>query len=134
MPRMPSWKPPRNVTKALEDGDGFWEDESWWPIILTATSGTVLNGREIPVAWQIEFDPSDDQLEAANAKLDEAGIEPDGYGWGECVRTNVEKLNPGLAKRLHLNDCETSTCVIWVESEEDCRMLIEAVWGLLFQE
>jgi len=27
MPKMPPWKPPKNIPKALEDGDGFWEDE-----------------------------------------------------------------------------------------------------------
>ena len=26
MPKMPTWKPPKNIPKALEDGDGFWED------------------------------------------------------------------------------------------------------------
>jgi hypothetical protein len=29
MPKMPTWKPPKNIAKALEDGDGSWEDERW---------------------------------------------------------------------------------------------------------
>ncbi len=134
MPKMPKWKLPNNIAKALEDGAGFWEDERWSPILLTAMSGTELNGREIPIAWQIEFDPSEDALEPANAGLEEIGIEPDGYGWGEYIRNSIRKANPGLAKRLHLTDCETETCVIWVESDEDCRMLLEATWKLLFRE
>jgi hypothetical protein len=132
MPKMPRWKPPKDIAKALEDGDGFWEDERWSPILLTAMSGTELNGRHIPIAWQIEFDPSGDEFEAANAKLEEVGIEPDGYGWGEYIRQRIRKPNPALAKRLHLADCETDTCVIWVESEDDCRILLETTWGLVF--
>jgi hypothetical protein len=134
MAKMPKWKPPKNIAKALEDGNGFWEDARWSPILLTAMSGTELNGREIPIAWQIEFDPSEDDLEGANARLQEMGIESDGYGWGEYIRKSIRKSNPELAKRLHLADCETDTCVIWVGSDEDCRMLLEATWKLLFEE
>jgi hypothetical protein len=65
-------------------------------------SGTEYEGREIPVAWQIEFDPSDDDLEAANTRLEEKEIEPDGYGWGEYIQKVIRKSNPGLAKRLHV--------------------------------
>ena len=122
MPKMPKWKPPKDITIALEKGDGTWEDERWSPVLLTAMSGTELNGRVIPVAWQIEFDPSEDEFEATNAKLVGMEIEPDGYGWGEYIRKTMSIVNPGLANRLHLADCETGTCVIWVESDEDCRV------------
>jgi hypothetical protein len=134
MPKMPTWKPPKNIAKALEDGDGFWEDERWSPIKLTAMSGTEFEGREIPIAWQIEFDPSVDDFEAANAKLEEMEIEPDGYGWGEYIPKAIRKSNPGLAERLHATDCEIDTCVIWVESAEDCRALLEATWKVIFEE
>src|SRR5262245_25289762 len=91
MPKMPTWKPPKNIAKALEDGDGFWEDERWSPILLTAMSGTELDGRKIPIAWQIESDPFAADLEGANAKLKEMGIGPDGYGWGEHIRKTIGK-------------------------------------------
>jgi hypothetical protein len=134
MPKMPTWKPPKNIAKALEDGDGSWEDERWSPVLLTVMSGTEYNGREIPVAWQIEFDPSKEEFEAANAKLEGMDVEPDGYGWGDYIRKTIRKTDPTLAKRLHTTDCETDTCVIWVESEEDCRALLEATWKLIFEE
>jgi hypothetical protein len=134
MARMPTWKVPKNLAKALEDGDGIWEDGRWSPILLAAMSGTELNGREIPVAWQIEFDPFDDELEAANAGLRESGIDPDGYGWGEHIREVVRKSDADLAKRLHLTDCEADTCVIWVESDQDCRVLLETTWKLIQQQ
>ena len=83
--------------------------------------GDRVRGRAIPIAWQIEFDPSEDKLEPANARLKELGVEPDGYGWGKYIQKAIRKGNPALAKRLHVTDCETDTCVIWVESKEDCR-------------
>ena len=134
MPKMPTWKLPKNIAKSLEEGDGLWEDDRWSPILLTAMSGTELDGREIQVAWQIEFDPTEEECESASERLEEIGIEPDGYGWGEYIHNRIQESNPALAKRLHLSDCETTTCVIWVESDEDCRLLIETVWKLLFDE
>jgi hypothetical protein len=131
---MPTWKPPKNIARALEDGDGMWEDKRWSPLILTAMSGTKYDGREVPVAWQIEFDPAEDEFEAANATLEELEIEADGYGWGEYIQKAIQETNPGLAKRLYATDCEMSTCVIWVESPEDCRALLEAMWKLVFEE
>ncbi len=116
----------------LEDNDGVWEDDRWAPLLVTAMSGTKLDGREIAIAWQIEFDPSDGEFDSANATLEEMEIEPDGYGWGEYIRSVIGKQNPGLAERLHTNDCEGDTCVIWVESEEDCRNMLEAAWDLIF--
>jgi hypothetical protein len=134
MPKMPTWKSPKDIAKALEDGDGFWEDDRWSPIQLTAMSGTEYQGRDIPVAWQIEFDPFEEDFEAANASLEEMDIEPNGYGWGDYIQKGIQKVNPALAKRLHTTDCETDTCVIWVESEKDCRVLLEATWKLIFKK
>ncbi|WP_010584722.1 hypothetical protein [Schlesneria paludicola] len=134
MVAMPSWKPPKNIAKTLEDSGGFWEDERWSPITLTAMSGTEYDGREIPVAWQVEFDPSEDEFEAANAKLEDADLEPDGYGWGEYIQEVIRKSDPALANRLNTDDCEVGACVIWVESEDDCRVLLEAIWTIVFKE
>jgi hypothetical protein len=131
MPRMPVWKTPKNISKVLKDDDGFWEDERWSPISLTAMTGTQFGGREIPIAWQIEFDPSD-ILESANAKLEALGIDPDGYGWGEYIKRTIKQSDKKLAKKLHLTDCEFGACVIWVESADDCRVLMEATWNLIF--
>lgn len=132
MTKMPTWKLPKNLGKAIEDGDGYWEDDRWSPILLTAMTGTEFNGREIPIAWQIEFDPSEDDFEAANAEIEQMGIEPDGYGWGEYIQKNIRESNPRLADRLHTTDCEVDTCVVWVESAEDCHAVLEATWNLIF--
>ena len=134
MKKMPTWKSPKNIGKALDEGEGYWEDERWSPILLTVMSGTEYEGREIPVAWQIEFDPSEDDFETVNARLEEMEIEPDGYGWGDYIQKAIRKVNPALAKRLHTTDCETATCVIWVETEEDCRSLLETAWKLIFKK
>jgi len=130
MTQKPQWKTPKNMTKALED-DGIWEDDRWSPILLTVMSVTELDGREIPIAWQIEFPPSEEALASANKRLKELNIYPDGYGWGEYIRNQIGKQNAGLAERLHLNDCDSDTCVIWVESEKDAQDLVEATWSLI---
>jgi hypothetical protein len=134
MRKMPLWNPPKDIAKALEEGDGVWEDDRWSPIQLTAMSGTEYERRDIPIAWEIAFEPSEEGFEAANARLEALGIEPDGYGWGEYIQRSIRKSNPDLAKRLHLMDCEDATCVIWVETAEDCRAMIETTWKLIFDE
>jgi len=133
MPPCPTWNVPENISEILANEDGMWEDERWAPLQLTAMSGTEFEGRAIPIAWQIEFDPSDEEFEAANERLEERDLESDGYGWGESIQKIVKKSNSALAKRLHLNDCEADTCVIWVESEADCQALIEIVWRAIFK-
>lgn len=133
MPKMPGWKTPKNIVKALAEGDGMWEDERWYPILLTAMSDTELDGRDVPIAWQIEFDPYEVEFETANTTLKKLNIEPDGNGWGEYIQKAIAKDNPALVQRLHTLDCEIANCVIWVESAEDCRMLLETTWKLVFE-
>jgi hypothetical protein len=94
-------------------------------------SDTSYQGRDIPLAWQIEFDPYDDRLAAANEKMEAAGIEPDGDGWSEVIQKEFGRRHPKLAREFH-SDSESSTCVIWVESEKACRKLIEVVWSLMY--
>jgi hypothetical protein len=126
---LPKWKIPKNIEKRVEYEGGMWEDERFDPILLTVISDTSYQGREIPLAWQIEFDPSD-RLAAANEEIQALGIEPDGDGWSEVIQKRFAKRHPKLAKELH-SDSESSTCVIWVESEGACRKLIAIVWDLL---
>ena len=40
--------------------------------------------------------------------------------------------DPELAERVRLTDCEAAACVICVESEADCRAVVEAAWGSIF--
>lgn len=127
---LPIWKIPKNIQKRVDDEDGMWEDERFDPILLTVMSEVEHEGRDIPLSWQIEFDPFDDRLEAANEKLESSGIEPDGDGWAEVIEKEFAKRYPKLAGELH-SDSESSTCVLWVESEKTCQKLIELVWALI---
>jgi hypothetical protein len=133
MAKMPHWKTPKNMAEVLDEEDVYWEDERWSPILVTAQSGTEYEGREIPVSWQIEFEPGDVDSESASEKMESLGLDADGYGWGALIRTEIEKADAELAKRMHLDDCEASTCVIWVESEDDCHKLTETFWKLVFE-
>ncbi len=127
--KMPEWKIPKNIQKRVEEEDGMWEDERWDPLLLTVMSGSSYEGRDIPLMWQIEFDPFDDRLEAANEKLEAAGVEPDGDGWSEVIETEFAKRHPKLAADFH-SDSESSACVVWVESEATCQKLMELIWSL----
>jgi len=134
MPEMPAWEIPENLDELLAEQDGEWEDDRWDPILLTVMTGTVYQDREIPYSWQIEFEPDDERLAQANARLETRGIKTDGDGWGEAIHERISELHPELADQLHLEDCETATCVAWVESEKTCRVLMEEAWKLMFGE
>lgn len=127
----PIWKIPKNLKKLVEE-DGMWEDERWDPILLTVMSDTSYEGREIPLAWEIQFDPFDDRLETAKSRIEASGIKPDGDGWSDVVQEEFGRRYPKLAGELH-TDSESSTCVLRVESEATCRKLVEVVWALMHQ-
>ena len=127
---LPQWRIPKNIQKRVEDEGGMWEDERFDPVLLTVLSDTSYQGRDIPLGWQLEFDPSDDRLESANEKFEAAGIEQDGDGWSSVIEKEFAKRYPKLAGEFH-SDSESSTCVVWVESESTCRKLMEVVWSLM---
>ena len=119
---MPEWDVPKNLEELL-DSDGIWEDKRWRPILVTAMKGTSYCGRDIPLAWQIEFEPDDEAFEVPNKSIQNGGVEPDGYGWCNVIQSMIAKYHPEIVGELHC-DAETATCVIWVESERVCRILV----------
>jgi hypothetical protein len=127
---MPRWEIPQDLDGIL-DRDGEWEDLRWEPIALTVMGGTVFHGREIALCWQIEFSPGDEFFDEPCQVLERAGIEADGYGWLNLIEKHLAKTNPALLEKLETGDTEGAACVIWVEDENDCRALIEAVWTIL---
>jgi hypothetical protein len=127
---LPKWKIPAKIRKHVEDEGGLWEDERFDPVLLTVLSGNSYKGREIPLTWQIEFDPFDERLATASEKIRASGIEPDGDGWSQIIEKEFARRHARLASEFH-SDSESSTCVIWVESGRACRRLIELVWSLI---
>ena len=99
--KSPKWKIPKNLQQLIDadspDGDGMWEDDSWDPILLTVMAGTSYGGRNIPLSWQIEFQPEDERLEAANKEIEALGQQPDGYGWAKLIEAVFAKDHPKLA-------------------------------------
>jgi hypothetical protein len=127
---MPEWNIPPDLADIVAEED-IWEDESWDPIRLSVLGGTEYEGRAILLAWQVEFEPfGGDFVEAGKHIF--GTRQPDAYGWCEAVVERMAKAYPGFADRLHTGDTESSTCVIWVESEEACKALIEVVWELIY--
>jgi hypothetical protein len=131
-PVVPNWNVPKNVSELLDsDEDGTWESDEWAPIVLKAIQGTSYDGRDIPLAWQIELDPYSEELEAANRKIEALGIEPDGYGWSNVLQSAIAEHHPLIADELHFGDTESDACVVWVESEETCKLLLQVAWSLI---
>jgi hypothetical protein len=133
--KMPEWNIPKNLQELINadspDGDGMWEDDSWDPILLTIMAGTSYDGRDIPLSWQIEFEPDDERLEIANKQIVALELEPDGYGWARLIEAAFAKDHPGLVDELHFGDTDASACVVWVESERTCKTLMEVAWSLI---
>ena len=130
--KRPEWQVPPNLQDILDEEE-MWEDERWSPILLTAMSGTEYGGRDIPIAWQIEFEPGDKPFKRANQKIEQLGLEADGYGWAALIKGVFSKSHPDLSDSLHFGDTETETCVVWTESEEVCQTLLEVVWSLIYE-
>jgi len=129
---MPDWMIPEDLQQLVEaDKDGIWEDTRWEPVLLTVMSGTSYGGRDIPLAWQIEFEPDGELFVSRNAKLTELGLEPDGYGWATLIKSVFMKYHPEVADELQFGDTESATCIVWVETEATCRLLMQVVWSLI---
>jgi hypothetical protein len=127
---LPKWKIPKNLLKLIAE-DGMWESERFEPILLMVMAGTSYGGREVPLAWQIEFEPEDAPFAPDSAKLATLGIQPGGDGWAEVIGKRFAKKYRRLAEELH-SDSESSTCVLWVESEVACKKLVALVWSLIY--
>jgi hypothetical protein len=109
----------------------MWEGTGWEPVLLTVMGGTSYGGRDIPLAWQIEFQPDGESFIAPNAKIVALELEPDGYGWATLIQSVFTKYHPEVADELQFGDTESATCVVWVESESTCKLLMQVVWSLI---
>src|SRR5690349_325677 len=108
---MPVWKIPIDLQDRLNtDEGGMWQDDRWAPILLTVMKGTSYDGRNIPLAWQIEFEPDNEIFAAANEKIQSLGVEADGYGWANVINSVIEKHHPELVDELHFGDTESAVC------------------------
>ena len=131
----PEWNIPSDLESRLDaDEDGMWDDDRWAPIHLTVMKGTSYDGRDIPLAWQIAFEPFGEDFANANAKIKELGVEPDGYGWGNVLNSVITEYHPEIVDELQFGDCEIATCVVWVESEKTCKTLIQVAWSLIHDD
>ena len=131
---IPAWKIPSNLEELIDSDDGgIWDDaETFAPMTLSVMKDTVYDGREIPLAWQIEFEPESEECEATNQRIQAMGIEPDGYGWATLINSVVRKYHSDIAEELNFGDTESATLVVWVESEQTCRIVTEVIWNLIF--
>jgi hypothetical protein len=130
-PLSPKWTMPKNIEELVEQNDGMWDDERWKPILLTVMSDTSSRSRTIPLCWQLEFDPYVKPFKAAGKRMIKArGVEPDGDSWTNLIEREFAKRHPELTGELN-SDSEMSTCVLHVESESTCKLLLELIWSLI---
>jgi hypothetical protein len=125
----PNWLMPPDLAEIIDE-DGEWEDPSWDPLLLTIAGDTRLDGRLIKRAWQLTLWPGDAFFAPLNAALKTQGNKADGHAWSDLLHLEVGRHAPALALRLH-DDSDAATCVIWVETETDGRMLMERAWTYL---
>ncbi|MEB2847156.1 hypothetical protein GAO09_15450 [Rhizobiales bacterium RZME27] len=129
-PKMLDWAIPDNLDTIIAD-EGMWESDHWQPVIFTVMGDTVYQGRPIAQAWQIEFSPRGPEFSEANKRLAAAGKTPDAYGWRDFIVEAMADHAPDHAGGLHTDDTEAASLVIWVESEEACKALMEVIWEAL---
>ena len=126
----PVWAIPQNI-EAIIKTEELWGDDRWSPILLTILGGTSYKGRKIPLSWQIEFEPIGDVFENSNKRIASLGAEPDGYGWANVIRSVAAKHHPDIVDELQFGDTDQNACVIWVESENSCKILMQIAWALI---
>ena len=79
--KRPEWRIPENLQSLIEaDEDLTWETSDWSPILLSVIAGTSYCGRDIPLAWQIEFEP----------------IGSTGYDWSDRIAQAVSDRHPEM--------------------------------------
>ena len=129
---MQQWNIPENIYELVyADEDCVWEDESWDPVLLSVIGGTSYGGRDIPLSWQIEFEPFGEIFSKGNEQLNKLGEECDGYGWANLINTIFIKHHPDLKDHIYFGDTDSSACVVWTETESTCKKIMSIVNSLL---
>ena len=125
------WKAPSNVAELVAaDPDHMWEDDQFDPIKLTAMDGTRDGDRDVPLAWQFEFEPADMEGSPAEERLEALGFESDGYGWTALILGDFARRFPECAAKVR-SDEELATCVITAEDSEIFERLVDTALATL---
>ena len=111
---MPEWNIPPDL-RALVDADSTLDCDDWSPILLTVSGNTQFDGRDIDLAWQIEYET----------------VGCTGYEFCYRVMAAVQTADAELVPLLNCGDTESVACVIWMEAEDACRRLLEIVWPMV---
>ena len=113
---MPDWRVPTDLRSLIaDDKDATWDCDDWLPITLSVVGGTQHDGRNIDLAWQIEYEPT--------------GCT--GYDFCDRVVAAADSADPELVPLLNCGDTESAACVIWVETDNACKRLLAIVWPMV---
>ena len=129
---LPIWKLPNNFASEMKR-NGIWADnDTWEPLALLVENELHIKGRILPVAWQVELETYSEQCARINDQLELEGKHVDGPHWSKLIRKKLAKHDPQLAKRM-IDNSEDEMCGLIVESEADCKALIEFFWRQIYQ-
>ena len=121
------WSAPANINDLLSsDPDQTWMDDQFEPVIITAMGGTLFGAREVPILWQIEFEPADIEGASGEERIADLGLEPDGYGWTSLILRDLAQRHPACVPFVK-GDEEAVTCVICTEHADVFERLVETV-------
>jgi hypothetical protein len=101
------------------------EEARFHPLVITAEDET---------SWRISFDASDPFFKALDAILDEAEIDPDGYGWEEVILGYLNEHAPELADVVDSGETDEENFIARLGSESESQRFTELVWQLLHDE
>ena len=129
---LPTWKLPSKFASELKR-NGIWADKNTWePLWLLVENDFEIKGRILPVAWQVELEAYSEECARINDQFELEGKHVDGANWSKLIRKKLAKHDPQLAKRI-IDNSEDEMCGLIVESEADCKALIEFFWRQIYQ-
>ncbi len=118
---------PENLLALVAEQDGQWDTEEYEPFIVSVLTGTEYGGHEIPIAWQLEFDPADAESAEVMEILEENDLQPNGDGWASVILAILAARSSEFAEFAH-SDSEDAACVLWTDREDVFQALFSVAW------
>jgi hypothetical protein len=120
-----AWSAPANVAELVAaDPDQTWQDDQFAPVLITVMGGTLSGAREVPLLWQIQFEPADLEGTPGEARLADLDLDTDGYGWTALILGELARRYPAHVRFVR-SDEEAATCVLCAEQADVFEKVVE---------
>ena len=101
-------KIPLNLKEFLAEEE-YWEDDSFEPLLLTIQE-IEFNGKD-SISYQAEFEINEDYPFASGDSLE------------VLLRSFIYQKDQNLERKIK-GDSESSTCVLWIDTESDFKKML----------